>query len=288
MDYLYELYNYCYTLLFAKNLTTESYRIQIKDNNYLRFISNPSNAKGIVLIFKGGCNHFEDELPHYVKILNHYIQDTRLILFEKITPIINFNEFTCVSDCIKHLRKTYPNEKIYILGFSMGGIFVYNYLASGLDEADGYITICSPLNLEYFSVTVESNYLFKIIQNRVYRENNVDNLGEFLGLFGITENEHIDNSANLLNNLKINTKPNTLRKTLAIIGENDSLTRTFLMDRINYPIPTLIVENAYHCCINSIEYAAYFINICLHKSFDLKVEACEKTNDTDCLNCLFI
>jgi len=278
MDYIYEVVTYCSSLMFASTIKVDSIRYQIRDNLYLRFLSNTKKVKGIVLIFRGGCHYFDDEVPHYVKILYHHLPDVRLVMFEKITPMVDLNEWSYVSDSIKYLRKKFPNEKIYLLGFSMGGIFLYNYLSNGCDEADGYISVSSPLNMDYFTTAVNNNFLYRIIQRRIYRESGVDSMEELVELYGVPAYEHIENTCNLFPNLKLKTNPNTLKKTLAVIGERDLLTQSFLMDRINYPIPTLIVANGYHCCSSSIYYAANFINSSFDKGFNIKESQCMYSN----------
>ena len=190
MDYIYEVVKYCSALMFARTIEIDSIRYQIKDNLYLRFLYNKEKVKGTVLIFRGGCHYFDDDIPHYVKILYHNLPDIRLVMFEKFTPVVNLNDWSQISEAIKFLRNNYPDQKIYLLGFSMGGIFVYNYLSNGADEADGYISVSSPLNMDYFGIAVNNNFLYKRIQTQIYRESGVDNMEEFVELYGIPSEDH--------------------------------------------------------------------------------------------------
>lgn len=123
----------------------------------------------------------------------------------------------------------------------MGGIFLYNYLAQGCDKADGYLTISSPLNMNHFMEVINSNFLYCIIQKRTYKENEVTNMDEFLQLLGIHPPDHKAKINSLLDNLRVNVSMSTLKKLVAIIGSYDPLTKTFINDRINFPIRTVVI-----------------------------------------------
>lgn len=254
MDYINEFFQYCKALIISRTIYLDTIRYQVNKNLYLRYLNCDCDeqSKYVILILKGGCNNFEDEIPHYVKIFKYHLNNVKMYLIENINPIIGINESKNITDSIKYLRVKEQNKKIYLIGFSMGGILIYQYLSHGHDDADLYLTVSSPINMEYFLDMINNSILYKILQRRTYIENGVNNLDDFLKIYNIDHDQYLNEIKYIKNNFTKILHNETKKKIITIIGNRDLLMETFMNDTKDININKIIVDGGYHCCYETI------------------------------------
>jgi len=230
---------------------------EIEHGLFINKKTNPINPKTNILILRGGVNHcFSD--TYYLKIFTNNFKDCNCFVLETIYPIINPNVCCYISKCIKYIKEI-NNLPIYVVGFSLGGTTIMYYLSMGLDEADGYITLCSPYDMFNVINNINDNMLYTYLYNKTKKAFQANNIDELFEKSNITREELNQVMLNFdgefrkhLNNFK--------DKYIYIFGQNDVVTknsRNIMPKQVN----KIMVEGATHCCINSIYYLIKVVKI---------------------------
>lgn len=266
---LWELIRIFSTNFIGDLLEFDTIRLQLDQDVYLRLLSQPENPDYNVIIFRGGCSYFGNKIGYYSKILCALSSNIRFFQFEKMAPAVNFNMTDDIDKVITYVKKNYSG-KIILVGFSMGGIVIMSYLASGKDNADGYLTVCSPINLKYFVEQVNSNYIYKNVQQQTCIDYGVENVDDLYLKANTNRKEiesYIENFGEKLSAIKI------FEKVGCIIGAEDLLTLTFENDanELKLPITILKISGATHCCISCVHRAHKVLekmkmNISMHEA----------------------
>lgn len=124
------------------------------DNHRLYYESfHPKKYNGI-LIFVHGLN---EHCGRYVNPVEHFVDEYAIFLFDHrghgksdgIRSYVNsFDEYVDdVNEFVKFVQKQHEGEKIFIVGHSMGGQVVLNYLAKYQPKLAGFMTSSANIKL---------------------------------------------------------------------------------------------------------------------------------------------
>jgi len=250
-------------------------RYQINKTTFLRCLSKPKHSIGNILILQGGVRH-EDSSSYYVRTACSLIpSNIQVFLFEKQLPVADFDFAHDVAKCITFMKEHF-NGPVVVVGYSMGGILLYNYLSLGYDQADLYIPTCCPLDLNNFRKTIHDHTLFRYLQRKTYRDYGVRNFKGLLKLAGSNIEKHERLVKKFITGLNKNLDK-WVSKTVYIISAEDPITLNYCSELdLLEKIPLVYrVKDGWHCCLNSI-----FLSVQLafhylekrHKGYDLKPE----------------
>lgn len=225
-------------------------RFQLNFNTFLRCLAMPKNPIGNILIIQGGVRHM-DSNSYYIRTACCFISgNTRIFMLEKLLPAANYKFAHDIASALTYIKTQFPGP-ITVIGYSMGGILLWSYLSLGYDQADLYIPVCCPLDLNRFHKVVESHPLFRMIQNKACKCYHVDGYEELLEFAGTSLEEVSDFEKNVLVNLNGHTSK-WHSKTIYIISSDDPLTS--FQDRylLKSPPFTYYIKGGWHCCLDSI------------------------------------
>lgn len=224
-------------------------RFQANINTFIRCLSMPENPIGNVLIIQGGARHM-DSNSYYIRTACSFMsRKVRVFVFEKLLPVINFEFAHDISDCLKYIKKHFPGPTC-VIGYSMGGILLWSYLALGYDQADLYIPSCCPLNLHSFSEIISTHPLFRLIQNKTYKCFQVDGYQQLLEFSGTTVEQHEEFMNKFIPMLN-SQKDKWLNKVIYVLSEDDPVTKLEDLKLLEKGPLTYLVKGGWHCCLNS-------------------------------------
>lgn len=225
--------------------------IQINLDTFIKLIFNPTKAIGNILILQGGVKHMNKD-SYYVKTTSMFLsQNIRLFIFEKFHPVINYKFSNDVSESIQYIRKNFSGP-IIVVGYSMGGMLLLSYLATGHDDADMYLPACCSFDFNGFKNNIESNKLFSWLQSKDFDSFGVQNYDELLELAGTNYEEQqtfMDNSLSYLNeNIE-----KWINKTIYIVSEMDPLTKNYKTEigKLHRKLLTYEIKGGWHCCLDT-------------------------------------
>lgn len=232
----------------------EGERYQINEDTYLRLIGNPEKPLGNVLIIQGGIHHMNTK-TYYIRTASILMSayNVRIWVFEKLLPMANPAFSHDIAAVLKFIRKKFSGP-ITVIGYSMGGVLLFNYLASGYDQADLYIPACCTLNMKDFTSTVASHALFNSLQYYSFKECGVDDHQSLLEAAGTTVEEYNQFTEHFIDKLNA-TQPTWLNKLIYVISANDPLTKDYseyLTQLTKFPF-TYLVDQGWHCCFESLQ-----------------------------------
>lgn len=235
-------------------------RFQIDEDLYIRLLKDPIDAKCNVILLRGGVFHMSGDAS-YVKMAVYNFDNCRVFQMEKYSPLLNYSYAAELSKLIKFVKKNYPGQPVYVMGFSMGGIFILSYLAMGFDEADGYITISAPINFDYFQSVINDHFFYVMHQKKITKMYNKDTIEDVIELFGGDKYFNAEFMQSFTDKLKKH-HANFYHKYISIVGTKDRLAKTFLQDckDFQFPLATIEVEGGTHCCTETILYACACMN----------------------------
>jgi hypothetical protein len=229
----------------------ESERFQINVDTFLKCVARPAHPKGSVLILQGGIRHM-DSNTYYVRTACSFIPaDTRIFLYEKLLPMVNFEFAHDIAHCLDYIRLHFPGP-VVVIGYSMGGVLLYNYLSLGYDQADLYLPVCCPLDLDGFHETIFNHTLFRFLQEKSYERYQVENHDQLLELAGTNQDQHQKFINEFIPGL--NRHQQWPDKTIYIVSSDDPITPDYRKDleRLQKPPLTYQIEGGWHCCLDSI------------------------------------
>lgn len=234
-------------------------RFQVNINTFIRCLSMPENPIGNIFIIQGGVLHMNNTGSYYIKTTCSLLpKNLRVFVFETLYPMTNFEFAHDVADCLTYIKTKYPG-KIYVIGFSMGGFLLFTYLSLGYDQADLYIPICCPLDMDRFMKVISDNALFRILQKRACDRYNVKSYEELMHISGSSLDKSFEFNATFISNLNLN-KNNWIHKTIYILSSNDPITSLNDLDLLESKPLTYIIIKGWHCCLESIVLAIKLIN----------------------------
>ncbi|HKZ41362.1 MAG TPA: hypothetical protein VJ044_10400, partial [Candidatus Hodarchaeales archaeon] len=229
----------------------ESERFQINVDTFLKCLAQPKAPIGSVLILQGGIRHM-DSNTYYVRTACSFIPScARIFLYEKLLPMVNFEFAHDIAACLDYIRTNFPGP-IVVIGYSMGGVLLYSYLSLGYDQADLYLPVCCPLDLDRFHETICDHTLFRFLQEKSYERYQVNDHDELLELAGSNRTQHQKFVDDFIPGL--NRHRGWSDKTIYIVSTDDPITPDYRHDlaKLNYPPLTYQVQGGWHCCLNSI------------------------------------
>lgn len=224
-------------------------KYQINDDSYINCINHSPNAIGNVLIIPGGGGMM-DSYPYYIKLTRQYLmKQVRLFVFEKRVPVANIAVIHDIQDAARFIREHFGGP-IVLVGYSVGGIVLYAYLAFGYDAFDLYIPVCCSVDTLRFEQSILNNAVFKNVITDACKSFKVNNLRELIALGGciVTHDKYLVMLVRRLND------KNWTHKVYYILSSDDPLTHppheccACLKNKPH----THIVRGGWHCCMKTI------------------------------------
>lgn len=233
-------------------------RYQINLNSFIRCLSLPDNAIGNVLILQGGIRHMNSN-TYYVRTAGSLVtRKARLFIFEKLLPVCSFYDAHDVAMAINHIRKEFPGP-LCVIGYSMGSILLWSYIALGYDQADFYVPTCGPLDLDRFAQVINENKIFRFAQEKSCKYYGVNNREELLEYIGSSLKEENKFKEKFIENLNQH-QDKWLSKTIYIISSEDPISDISDIKLLNHPPLTYVVKGGWHCCLDSIFLSILLVN----------------------------
>lgn len=229
--------------------------VSINDLIYLSMIAEPNDPKGTVLVLQGGVGDPSLNSHYLIQTNKRLGYDYRIFVFQKKGPIISLKDSENLHDSLTYIKSRYQG-KVYVIGYSAGGVLLYTYLSRGYNDADIYIPVCCPINLTRFDKIIKEHFIFNMLSQQIYRQYNVRTHEEFLKTQGIClsrYHQYIDKHFDLLNE----TSKNWADQTYYVIGDGDPLTHPLEWNygSLRYNPHLLLVKGGWHCCSRTVEEA---------------------------------
>lgn len=229
-------------------------RYQVDEDLYLRLLHYPAHNCPNVILVRGGVFHMSDDAS-YIKICCNELKDFRVFQMEKYTPLLNYEYARELSKLIKFVKRMYPDNPVYVMGFSMGGIFTLSYLAMGYDEADGYVSISAPMNFDYFNKVISNHFFYIQHKKKITNMYGKDTIEDVIAMFG--GDPHFNSS--FMQSFEDNLCAHHQKfggKFISVVGSDDRLAKTFGKDcsKFQQPLATIEIEAGTHCCRDVILY----------------------------------
>lgn len=236
-------------------------RIQIEPGTFLRKLQEPENPSGTVVMLRGGIFHYQEE-GHSVKLACSFLPRHRVYFFEKLSPAVGPFMGEDVEKVLRHLRDLHSG-KLIVLGFSMGGVLTWSYLATGKNEADLYVPVSSPINLVRFNQELHRHPIYENLYQQSLRKLNVktsEELFEKIGFSKEDNEQHLNIFKNFMERLQ-ETQSIWQDYCYPVNGDQDTLLKGYQEDlKVFQEKPNaLIVKGGTHCCIDVIWYACLII-----------------------------
>lgn len=236
----------------------EGRRYQVNLNTFVKCLALPKEAVGNVLILQGGVRHMNNN-SYCIRIAGSLIsRQIRLFIFEKLLPVCSFYDAHDVAMAIKFIRKEFPGP-ICVIGYSMGAVLLWSYLALGYNQAELYIPTCGPLDLDRFVKVITENKFFRLIQEKSCRYYGVNNREELLNYVGSSVEEQNKFQEKFIDNLN-KYQENWLSKTVYIISSEDPISDIKDLNLLDKAPLTYVVKGGWHCCLDSIFLSVLLVN----------------------------
>lgn len=224
-------------------------RFRINDDTSIRCLSNPEKSTGTLFILQGGTLHMNCN-TYYVRTACMFVpKDVRIFIFEKSKPVVNPEFAHDVEEAIEFIKARHP-EPLAVVGYSMGGILLWSYLALGYHSADFYVPTCCPLDFKRFREVLENNAVFRMIQTREYKKHKASGYEDLLKMSGTTMNDHDRFTEDFPQRLS-RTVDNWREKTVYVISSDDPATSIEDLKLMSKPPHTYLVQGGWHCCLDS-------------------------------------
>jgi hypothetical protein len=226
-------------------------RYQININTFIKCLVMPENPIGNVFIIQGGVLHMNNSNSYYVTTTCSLLpKNLRVFVFETLYPACNYEFAHDIASCLTFIKREFPG-KTCLIGYSLGGVLLYTYLSLGYDQADLYIPVCCPLDMDRFLKVISEHALFKILQKRACDRYNVKSYEDLLKIAGSSKEKSLEFNKTFIQNLNSN-KDNWIPKTIYILSSNDPITRIHDLDLLEEKPLTYIIQKGWHCCGESI------------------------------------
>jgi hypothetical protein len=244
-------------------------RIQVNLTTFLKCLALPENPIANVLILQGGVKHMNSN-SYYIRVACSFLPKSfRIFIFEKILPVCNPEFGHDVADCLSLIKREFSGPTC-VIGFSMGSVLLYTYLSFGYDQADLYVPVCGPLDLDRFLNVISNHYLFKMLNNRTCRSYQVKDYEDLLEIAGTSVEENKEFERLFIYNLNRNADKWS-SKTIYIISSEDPLTSLNDLDLLEQRPLTYYIKGGWHCCSESILLSVTLASEFL-KNVNIKIE----------------
>lgn len=230
----------------------ETERFQIGLNCFIKCIAKPECPVGNILILQGGVRHMDSDSYYIRTACGTSEKNVRIFVWEKLVPMVNFDFAKDVSTAIKWIKKNFPGP-LTVVGFSMGGVLLWSYLSKGYDDADLYIPVCCPIDLNTFYKKICDHAVFNYLQEEALRKFGVANWEGLLKAAGTTKENHEKFVTEFIPGLN-KCSPKWQNKTIWILSSDDPITQRFKKEikLLENPPLTYWVAGGWHCCLDSI------------------------------------
>lgn len=225
--------------------------------------------KRFTLIFvRGGFNWKDSKPPSYLLPFCYLLQNSRILVPEIAEPVCNLSLHEEIQMVVEEGKKY--GLPIVILGMSMGGVHVYNYFYHHPDEAQLYLTACSPLDLHRMTYIVNVDPFYQLVVKQTLKEFQVEKYEDLYRLANLAPEQfyqQIDTFTRMMK--EMGTWPDDKRKKLiSFIASNDQLTEGIFEDQQFFHFPYRIdtIDNSCHCCYNVSFAVTSFIDLWLTSS----------------------
>ena len=225
-------------------------RFQINMRTYLKCMCLPPDAIGNVLIIQGGVLHFDSKSYYVSTTCSLFQKNLRVFVYESLYPVCNHDFAHDIASCLTFIKREFVG-KTCLIGYSMGGVLLYTYLSLGYDQADFYIPVCCPLDMDRFLNVISDHTLFKILQKRACDRYNVKTYEDLLLIAGTSLKENLEFNKSFIQNLNSN-KDNWISKTVYILSSNDPITSLNDLELLEEKPLTYCIRGGWHCCLESI------------------------------------
>jgi len=226
--------------------------IEIEHGIFINQVSKPNNAKANILLIRGGVNHCFGNTYYTMSTRDSFSSDMNCFILETICPNIDPERCVNISKCINYI-KSINKIPIYVMGFSLGGLLLMYYLSKGFDEADGYITVCSPYNMKDINDNIYTNIMYYYIYKQTERAFQATSLKDIYERANIDERSLQISLDSFHKNFK--DKSEAIKKKLIYIyGSKDIVTKG-ARDDLPKNIVKICIDNGGHCCIDCIYYS---------------------------------
>ena len=248
-------------------------RFQANMTTFVKCLAMPENPIGNIFIIQGGVRHMNSN-SYYIRTASSLLpKNMRVFIFEKLLPMANFEFGHDVADCLTLIRREFSGPTCMI-GYSMGGLLLLSYLSFGYDQADLYIPVCCPLDLDYFYRAISNHSLFKYVQSRACKCYQVDGYQDLLEISGTSPEKNKEFEKNFLKNLNQNSDK-WVSKTIYILCSDDPLTNIDHLKLLKKAPLTYFIKGAWHCDLESIllsvTLAGKFVNA-KHDKIEINLE----------------
>jgi hypothetical protein len=234
----------------------EGERFQANINTFIKCLANPNNSIGNILIIQGGVKHMNNSSSYYIKTACSLLpKNLRVFIFEKLHPVCNPEFAHDVADCLTFIKKEFSGP-LCVIGFSMGALLLFTYLSMGYDQADFYIPVCGPLNMDRFMDVISNHRLFKFLQNRACKSFQVKDYEGLLEFSGTSLERCKEFEKHFMENLNSHADK-WIDKTVYILSENDPITSIDDLDLFERKPITYLIKGGWHCCLESILLTTY-------------------------------
>lgn len=257
MDVRYILPTYVFSYMVD---LPDGVRYQVNEDTYVRLISNPNNKNrciGNILILQGGIKHMNSK-TYYVRTASILMAsyNVRIFVFEKLLPVANPNFGHDVAKALKYIKRNFGG-RIAVIGYSMGGVLLFNYLSKGYDHADFYVPTCCTLNMKNFNQTLSAHAIFDSLHKNTIISCGASSQEDLLRLSGCTPKDYQKFADTLIPRLKA-TQKHWKDKLIYVISSLDPLTQDYqqCIDQFDTPPFVYIVQGGWHCCLDSIYLSA--------------------------------
>lgn len=233
-------------------------RYKVCSNMYLTMLAEPTQPMCNVLLIKGGqqspgCDSF------YIRLLLKYLPNARVFVIDKDVIMLNhFRDAKDIDICLDYIRCKYT-QPIYLVGTSLGGVVLTTYLIEGYDKADGYVSICSSLNVVDFDRRIMKHIYFRYLVNHICRQYSVNNVCDLYRYCGMECHEQEAYMNSYMNKVH-KTCSKWKSKIVMIAGSLDPLTPNFVQDMKDYPIHYIQVDGGGHLSYDTLWYASQLLH----------------------------
>lgn len=245
---------------------------EIEHGVFINHVGKPKNPKANILFIRGGANHCFGNTYYTMMTRDTFSSDMNCYILESICPNLDPDKCLNISKCINYI-KNINKLPIYVIGYSLGGLLLLYYLSKGLDEADGYITVCSPYNIKEVNDNIYTNLLYYYIYKQTENAFQATSLKDIYNKANINEYILQSHLKNFHKNFETYSK-NIKNKLIFIYGSLDIVTKNVRLYLPKY-IVKICIDNGGHCCLDCIYYSIRTLHFLIKHSGDV-----QKTKDS--------
>ena len=196
-----------------------------------------------VIVLKGGID--SDVNTYYIKLLAYLSKKSNIFAVQKDLLFDKYH-IEDIHECVQFLKGKFGG-KVALVGFSVGGFVLFNYISSRYNDVDRYIPICCTFDMRLFKRVVKENLVFRTMSRRQLKKYSCT-IDDFDYVVGYDLNRCSDCILESLNESDW-----WQEKTYYIYSKDDPFTRDndSMLNRFNI-LPHIHVTDDWHCGLKSI------------------------------------